>query len=67
MLCNQDNVIPRDHYAIMATLRVIKYEDMRREITAEYKRNLDLKINNTALSMATHPKVLGLTLDRKLT
>ena len=34
---------------------------------AEYKSNLDLKINNTALSMATHPKVLGLTLDQKLT
>ena len=28
---------------------------------AEYKRNLDLKINNTALPMATHPKVLCLT------
>ena len=34
---------------------------------AEYKSNLDLKINNTALPMATHPKVLGLTLDPKLT
>ena len=34
---------------------------------AEYKSNLDLKINNTALRMATHPKVLGLTLDPKLT
>ena len=33
----------------------------------EYKSNLDLKINNTALHMATHPKVLGLTLDPKLT
>ena len=33
---------------------------------AEYKSNLDLKINNTALPIATHPKVLGLTLDRKL-
>ena len=33
----------------------------------EYKSNLDLKINNTALPMATHPKVLGLTLDPKLT
>ena len=32
-----------------------------------YKRNLDGKINNTALPMATHPKVLGLTLDPKLT
>ena len=31
--------------------------------TAEYKSNLALKINNTALRMATHPKVLGLTLD----
>ena len=34
---------------------------------AEYKSNLDLKINNIALPMATHPKVLGLTLDPKLT
>ena len=30
----------------------------------EYTRNLDLKINNTALRMATHPKVLCLSLDR---
>ena len=30
------------------------------------KRKLDLKINNTALPMATHPKVLGITLDPKL-
>ena len=34
---------------------------------AEYKSNLDLKINNTALPMAMHPKVQGLTLDPKLT
>ena len=34
---------------------------------AEYKSNLDLKINNTALRVTTHPKVLGLTLDPKLT
>ena len=34
---------------------------------AEYKNNMDLKINNTTLRMATHPKVLGLTLDPKLT
>ena len=34
---------------------------------AEYKSNLDLKINNNALHMAMHPKVLGLTLDPKLT
>ena len=34
---------------------------------AEYKSNLDLKINNTALPMTTHPKVIGLTLDPKLT
>ena len=33
----------------------------------EYKNNLDLKINNTTLPMATHPNVLGLTLDPKLT
>ena len=31
----------------------------------EYTRNLDLKINNNALRMATYPKVLGLTLDPK--
>ena len=29
---------------------------------AEYKSNLELKINNTALPMATHPKVRALTL-----
>ena len=34
---------------------------------AEYKNNLGLKINNTALPMATHPQILGLTLDQKLT
>ena len=33
----------------------------------DYKSNLDLKINNTALPMAAHPKVLGLILDPKLT
>ena len=33
---------------------------------AEYKSNLDLKINNTALPIATHPTVLGITLDLKL-
>ena len=34
---------------------------------AEYKSKLDLKINNTALPMETHPMVLVLTLDPKLT
>ena len=34
---------------------------------AEYMSNLDLKIHNNALPMATHPKILGLTLDPKLT
>ena len=34
---------------------------------AEYKSNLDLKINNTVLPMAMHPKVPGLILDPKLT
>ena len=34
---------------------------------AEYTSNLDRKIHNNALPMATHPKVLGLTLDPKLT
>ena len=34
---------------------------------AEYRNNLDLVINNNALHMATHTKVLGLTLDPKLT
>ena len=34
---------------------------------AEYTSNHDLKVNNTALHMATHPKVLGLTSDPKLT
>ena len=35
--------------------------------SAAYKSNLDLKINNTALPMATHPTVLGPTLVPKLT
>ena len=30
---------------------------------AEYNSNLGLNINNKALPMALHPKVLGLTLD----
>ena len=34
---------------------------------AEYKSNLELKINSITLPMATHPKVLCLTLDPKLT
>ena len=34
---------------------------------AQYTINLDPKINNTALPMATHPKILGPTLDLKLT
>ena len=34
---------------------------------AEYTRNLDLNINSNALPMAMHPKVLGLTIDPKLT
>ena len=34
---------------------------------AEYKSNLDLKVNNTALPIATHTEVLGLTLDPKRT
>ena len=34
---------------------------------ADYTINLDLTINNKALPMATNPKVLGLTLDPKLT
>ena len=34
---------------------------------AEYTSNLDLTINNKALPMATHPNVLGLTLNPKLT
>ena len=34
---------------------------------AEYTSNLDLTINNKALPIATHPNVLGFTLDPKLT
>ena len=34
---------------------------------ADYNSNLGLNINNKALPMALHPKVLGLTLDPKLT
>ena len=35
--------------------------------SAEYTSNMDLKIHINALPMATHPKVLSLTLDPKLT
>ena len=34
---------------------------------AQYNSNLGLNINNKTLPMALHPKVLGLTLDPKLT
>ena len=34
---------------------------------AEYSTKLNLQINNTTLDMSTHPKILGLTLDPKLT
>ena len=34
--------------------------------SAEYTSNLDLKLHNNALPMATYTKVLGLTLDLKL-
>ena len=34
---------------------------------SEYKNNMDIKINNTALPMATNPKVMGFTLNLKLT
>ena len=39
----------------------------RQNNPAEYTSNLDPKIHNKALPMATHPKVLGPTLDPKLT
>ena len=34
---------------------------------AKYKSNLNLKINNTTLPIATHPNVMGLALDPKRT
>ena len=34
---------------------------------AEYNTQLGLHIDNTILPMTTHPKILGLTLDSKLT
>ena len=34
---------------------------------AEYNTQLGLQIDNTTLPMTTHPKILGLTLDPKLT
>ena len=40
---------------------------MEHYFKAEYKSNLDLKINNTELPMAAHPKVLGLTSGPKRT
>ena len=42
VLCNQDNVILRDHYAIMVTMRVLKCEAMRKEITFRRMRNMVL-------------------------
>ena len=42
VLCNQDNVILRDHYAIMTTLRVLKCEAMRKEIFFRRMRNIVL-------------------------
>ena len=35
--------------------------------TAEYSTQLGLQIDNTTLPMTTHPKILGLTLDLRLT
>ena len=43
------------------------WQHMHMTDPAEYNSNLGLNINNKALPMALHPKVLGLTLDPKLT
>ena len=40
VLCNQDNGVLRDHYAIMATMRVLKCKDMRKVITFRRMRNI---------------------------
>ena len=42
VLCNQDNVILRDHNVIMATMRVLECEEMRNEITFRRMRNIVL-------------------------
>ena len=42
VLCNQDNVKLQDHYAIMATMRVLKCEAMRKVITFRRMRNIVL-------------------------
>ena len=40
--------------------------DKTKQCHTKSRQNMDLKINNTTLPIATHPKVLGLTLDPKL-
>ena len=44
-----------------------EYNTMFNPDPAECKGNLELKINNTTLLMATHPMFVDLTLDPKLT
>ena len=58
-----------NHTYIKVWLDKTKYRQNNLFITdsAEYKINLDIKINNIALPMTTHPKVLSLTLYPKLT
>ena len=51
MLCNQDNVILRDHYAIMATMRVLKWQAMRKEIT--FRRMCNIVLDNFRSDITT--------------
>ena len=54
ILCNQYNVILRDHYAIMATMRVLKYEAMRKEITFRGMCNIVLDDFRSDISTIDH-------------
>ena len=47
--------------------KIYIYTTIPSHLHTQARDNLALKINNTALPMATHPKVLGLTLGPKLT
>ena len=54
MLCNQDNVILRDQYASMATMRVLKYEAMSNEITFRRMHNIVLDDFRSDISTIDH-------------
>ena len=51
MLCKQGNIILRGHYAIMTTMRVLKCEAMRKEIT--FRRIRDIVPDDFRSDIAT--------------